>query len=209
MLTRIDRSLYRCAAAVAIGVSIAAAAAAEPPRATVANLQIAFATDVAAGARYTAYADRAEQEGLPEVAALFRAAAHAEGVRARLHGDVLRRAGREPLVPSPPPPAVSTTRANLLSVLGQENTERTSTYPRFIDQARRDGAPEAVLAFTLAHHAEEGLVRLHQDAVATPRARRGAGVFHVCETCGHVVQGPPPERCPVSLTPRSGFTRVP
>lgn len=212
MLTRTDTAPRWRAAVLAIGALGATATAAAAPGAptlTAANLNTAYAADLHAQARYAAFASQAQQERLGQLAALFRAAAHAEGVRARLHADAFRRMGTEPLAPPPPAPRVGTTRANLVSVLAHENAERARTYPALVEQARRDGAIEAILAFTLAHHAEAGLLRLYQEAFGALRPKEEpVEAFHVCETCGHVVRGGPPERCPVSLTPRSGFRRV-
>ncbi|HYG70497.1 MAG TPA: ferritin family protein [Anaeromyxobacteraceae bacterium] len=207
MRTRTDLA-SRCAAA-AVAALWAAAASAVEPAATTANLQAAFENDVRARDRYRAFAERAERDGEPDAAALFRAAAHAEGVRARLHGDTLRRLGAEPRPATAAVPTAGDTRANLLAILGRENIERATVYPSYVERARRDAIPEAVLAFTLAHHAEASLVALYQDAVAGRRPPREHGDFHVCETCGYVVRGDPPERCPVSLSPRGAFTRIP
>ncbi len=176
---------------------------------TISNLDAAHRSDVQARARYLAFASRADEAGFANTAALFRAAAHAEAVRARSHRNALRRLGAEPSPFTPTPPPVRGTRANLLAALGQENAERVAVYPRLVDRARQDAVPEAILTFTLAGRAEDGLVRLHQQEVANlAPARRATEVFHVCETCGHVVRGAPPERCPVSHSPRNAFTLV-
>ena len=49
------------------------------------NLQEAFAGESQANRRYTFFAEKAEKEGLKQVARLFRAAAEAETVHARNH----------------------------------------------------------------------------------------------------------------------------
>ncbi len=176
---------------------------------TIGNLDAAHRADIQARARYLAFAERADEESFANAAALFRAAAHAEGVRARSHRDALRRLGAEPSPVTATPPAVRGTRANLLAILAQENAERVAVYPRLVEQARQAAMPDAVLTFTLAGRAEDGLVRLYQEAVSgLAPARRATEVFHVCETCGHVVRGAPPDRCPVSLSPRAAFTVV-
>lgn len=197
----------RIAVALAATAVLASAAAAAEAPATLANLHAAWASDVQAQARYRAFAERADQDGRGGDAALFRAAAHAEGVRARLHAEVIRHLGAEPRMASAEAPIVRATRANLVSTLAEENSERAAEYPRWVDQARRDGVPEAVLAFTLAHHAQPSLVSLLQDAVTRRNATAGTEL-HVCETCGMLVRGPAPERCPVSLSPRAAFTRI-
>ena len=56
------------------------------------NLHAAFAGESQASRKYYAFAKRADEEGLPQVAKLFRAAAHAETIHAANHlrtvGDV-------------------------------------------------------------------------------------------------------------------------
>jgi rubrerythrin len=204
MRTRAEIAI-RGATGVAVLLLATGTLAAEP--ATLANLQAAFEDDIHAEARYRAFAERAVQERQRDAAALFRAAAHAERVRARSHAEVLRRLGAEPVEPPVREPVVRTTRSNLMSILAHENAERVAVYPRLIDEARRERIPDAILSFTLAHHAEEGLVRLYQDALSKPPAP-AESVLHVCETCGHVVRGDPPARCPVSLSSRAAFTAI-
>ena len=59
-------------------------------RESIKNLKEAFAGESQANRRYLAYAKKADEEGLPQVSKLFRAAAHAETVHALNH---LRIAG--------------------------------------------------------------------------------------------------------------------
>ncbi|NCC06097.1 MAG: rubrerythrin family protein, partial [Proteobacteria bacterium] len=49
---------------------------------TTENLKEAFAGESQANRKYLAFAKKAEEEGLPQVAKLFRAAAHAETIHA-------------------------------------------------------------------------------------------------------------------------------
>jgi len=54
------------------------------------NLKDAFAGESQANRRYVAFARRAEQENLPQIARLFRAAAQAETVHALNHFQAMR-----------------------------------------------------------------------------------------------------------------------
>ena len=49
------------------------------------NLKNAFAGESQANRRYTAFARKADEEGFPQVAKLFRAAAEAEAIHALNH----------------------------------------------------------------------------------------------------------------------------
>ena len=53
--------------------------------ATIDNLKEAFAGESQANRKYLAFAKKAEQEGRPQIAKLFRAAADAETVHAHAH----------------------------------------------------------------------------------------------------------------------------
>jgi rubrerythrin len=184
--------------------ALAAVAATETTR----NLQRAHAHDVAAAATYAAYAERAANEGHRQVAKLFRAAARSEEVRARAYAALLRRGGVEP-TSAETTPTVNTTHRNLMRIVADENAERASTYPRYAGQARLDGHPEAVLAFTLAHAVESELVKLYQDALSGLGTSRDPGeAFHVCETCGHVARKSAPDRCPVCLSGQAAYASV-
>lgn len=176
---------------------------------TLANLQAAFAADTLAQERYLAFAAKADQEGYPRVARIFRAAARSELARARSHADTLRHLGGEATPPPSAPATVKGTRQNLLDTLAHENAERLGGYPRLVQQARAEGQPEAVLSFTLAHLAEAGLVRVYQEALADLGGMRApGGVIHVCRTCGHVEREGAPERCRVCLAGGDAFEPV-
>ena len=54
------------------------------------NLQEAFAGESQANRKYLAFAKKADQEGFPQAAKLFRAAAEAETVHAHAHLRVLK-----------------------------------------------------------------------------------------------------------------------
>ncbi len=196
-----------------LGAAPARAAAPAAPQVaapvTRANLQAAFAADTHAQARYLAFAAKADQEGYPRVARIFRAAARSELARARSHAETLRHLGGEATTPPPAPATVNGTRQNLLDTLAHENAERLGAYPRLVQQARAEGQPEAVLSFTLAHSAEAGLVRLYQEALADLGGMRAPGeVIHVCKTCGHVERQGAPARCPVCLSGPDAFEKV-
>jgi len=52
---------------------------------TLDDLQAAFAGESQANRKYTAFAQKADADGYPQIAKLFRAAAHAETVHALAH----------------------------------------------------------------------------------------------------------------------------
>ncbi|MCX6654949.1 MAG: rubrerythrin family protein, partial [Candidatus Bathyarchaeota archaeon] len=82
------------------------------------KLMEAFAGESQANRRYLAFAKKAEEEGLPLIAKLFRAAAEAETVHALNH---LRIAGK-----------VGMTVSNLDEAINGETFEFRKMYPEFI-----------------------------------------------------------------------------
>ena len=105
------------------------------------NLKIAFAHESQTNIEYLAYAHRAMDEGLMEVAQLFHEAAGAEVVHALSH---LRAMG-----------GVETTKENLEDAAEGENLEILSMYPKFIEEAEGDGREEAARSFRIAFEREK------------------------------------------------------
>lgn len=164
--------------------------------ATTDNLKAAFAGESQANRKYLAYAKKAEEDGLPQVAKLFRAAAEAETIHAHAHLKVLG--------------GVKDTAANLQDAIAGENYEHVSMYPGFIEAAKAEGAKDAVRSFSWANAVE----RIHEDkyrAAATAVAEGRdlpAKKLYVCPLCGNVEEEHPPERCPVCGAPGSSFKEV-
>ena len=93
--------------------------------ATTENLQAAFAGESQANRKYLAFAKKAETDGFPQVAKLFRAAAEAETVHAHAHLRVLK--------------GVQGTAANLQAAIEGEAYEFQKMYPQFVAEAEKEG----------------------------------------------------------------------
>ena len=93
------------------------------------NLQEAFAGESQANRKYLAFAKKADQEGFPQVANLFRAAAEAETVHAHAHLRVLK--------------GVKSTAENLKEAIAGETHEFKSMYPAMIEAAQSEGEKAA------------------------------------------------------------------
>ena len=99
------------------------------------NLKAAFAGESQANRLYFAFAKAAEQEGFPQIAKLFKAAAEAETVHAHNH---LRVMGQ-----------VKTTADNLGTAVSGETYEFKKMYPQFIEEAKAEGNKKAVTELRL------------------------------------------------------------
>jgi rubrerythrin len=152
---------------------------------TQANLEAAFAGESQAHMKYTIFADKAEKEGYPEVARLFRAIAYAERVHATNH---LRELG-----------GIDKTAANLETAFDGENYENTEMYPAFDAVAKLQEEKRAQRSIHYALEAEkihEAMYIGARESVLTGKDIASAPVF-VCPVCGHTVIGEAPDKCPV------------
>jgi len=160
------------------------------------NLQEAFAGESQANRRYIFFADKADKEGYPQIARLFRAAAEAETVHARNHFNAMD--------------GVGSTKANLNAGVIGEHQEFTGMYPRFIEQARADQYRRAEVSFDWANKVEEIHHGFFQAALKALNSDEAMGdkPYFVCQACGNTVEGEAPDTCPICGAPRSAFKRV-
>ena len=160
------------------------------------NLAAAFAGESQANRRYLAWAEKADQEGKPNAARLFRAVAEAETIHAINH---LKALG-----------GVGSTLDNLENALQGETDEITGMYPMFMDQAKRDANNDALKSFFWANEAEETHAQLYRKAVEAVKAGGDAslGELWICDVCGYTVEGAPPDKCPTCQMGKDKFVKV-
>ncbi len=101
------------------------------------NLKEAFARESQANRRYLYFAQKADVEGYPDVAMLFRSVAEGETGHAFGHFDFLAEIG-DPATGEP----VGPTEDNLKSAITGETYEYTEMYPGFSKTAREEGFDE-------------------------------------------------------------------
>src|ERR1700677_576946 len=98
------------------------------------NLKTACAGESQPNRRYLYFAQKADVEGYPDVAALFRSVAEGETGHAFGHFDFLREVG-DPVTGA----AVGPTEDNLRSAIEGETYEYSEMYPGFAKTARDEG----------------------------------------------------------------------
>jgi rubrerythrin len=149
------------------------------------NLQEAFASESQAYVRYSLFAAIAEQEGWPEVARLFRAAAEAELVHSRNHFSAMGGLG-----PS---------KSNLLAAATSEQSAITAMYPGFLDQAKIDRNEGARISFEYALQAEKGHNKIFEKAYQSFKEKQQISVekYSICSVCGSLFVGGAPASCDV------------
>jgi rubrerythrin len=175
---------------------------------TLEDLQTAYDGESNAAARYKAFGARADAEGYPGAARLFRAASRAETIHAQNHAKVIRALGGTPRA-EVGAPTVKGTRENLQAALAGETYEKDKMYPEFLARARQAGNAEAVRTLNLARNAEIEHAKLYQAALDDLEGQKSAGApFYVCGVCGYTTRSLPVDKCPSSFSPREKFERV-
>lgn len=160
------------------------------------NLKAAFAGESQANRMYLAFAKKAEAEGYPQVAKLFRAAAEAETVHAHAHFRVMD--------------GIKSTKENLAEAIKGEGFEFQQMYPGYLKEAQDEGNKAAAMSFQNALAVEEIHHGLYSEAMSVLEAGADlpASKVYVCGVCGNTVFGEPPEKCPICGAPKNKFDEV-
>lgn len=160
------------------------------------NLQAAFAGESQANRTYLAFAKKADEEGNPGVAQLFRAAAAAETVHAHNHLNVLQK--------------VKSTLENLQEAYNGEHHEFTEMYPEFIETSKKEGDNDAFRTFHYANEVEKVHGELYQKAIDSIKAGKDIPQqdYYVCPRCGYTAESAAPDKCPVCGAEKDLFDKV-
>ena len=160
------------------------------------NILEAFGGESMANRRYTFFAEKAEKEGYPQVARLFRAVAEAETVHARNHLLTID--------------AIGATKDNLLAAVMGEHQEFTAMYPAFIERATQEKNDRAVRTFNWANEVEKIHHGYFEAALAALKEEKQPedATYYVCQVCGNTVTGEPPEKCPICGAPAKAFKKM-
>lgn len=160
-------------------------------------LQTAFSGESQANRRYVVFAERAQAQGYPEVARLFRAAAESEAIHARA---MLRAMA-----------GIGDTLENLQRAAAGEHHESTELYPRLIQEASRQGDRLAVKALQNALETEIKHEELYRSAITAVEKGEDLppSALWICRVCGYVHAGAEaPDPCPVCGVPGTQFYAV-
>jgi rubrerythrin len=164
--------------------------------ATLDNLKAAFAGESQANRKYLAFAKKADSEGKPQIAKLFRAAAEAETVHAHAHLRVMNGVGG--------------TAENVKAAIEGEGYEFTKMYPDFVAEAKKEGNQAALKSFEFAMTVEKVHYGLYGSAAEALKAGKDlpAAKIFVCPVCGNTVLDGAPDKCPVCGVAGSKFTEI-
>jgi rubrerythrin len=160
------------------------------------NIDAAVKGESAANRRYTFYAEKADKEGYPQIAKLFRAVAEAENVHARNHLNVIDAIGK--------------TKDNVFAASLGEREEFTSMYPFFIEAAIREKNDRAERSFDWANKVEKVHYSYFDKAFTDLKdGKKPEDVtYYVCQVCGNTVKGEAPDKCQVCGAAAKAFKKV-
>ena len=157
------------------------------------NLKQAFAGECQASVRYMAFAEKAEVDGFPGLAKLFRAASKAEMAHALSH----LRASR----------VVNETAANLEAAVEGETFEFKQMYPAMVKDAVQENEIDARHSFEYAMSIEMVHAKLFKKAMEEEILNSEAN-YYVCPVCGHTVRGKAPKKCPYCGVDEKKFIEI-
>ncbi len=157
-------------------------------------LKEAFAGESQANRKYLAFAVKADQEGYPQMARLFRAAAEAETVHAHNHLRALK--------------GIGSTRENLQEAINGETHEFKKMYPEMIEAAKSEGQKEAERSFHYANEVEKIHAQLYQKLLDGFERPQENYPYYVCPICGYTAEKSAPGVCPVCGAKGESFKRI-
>ena len=148
------------------------------------NLDEAFAGESQANQKYRVFAKRAEKDGFPNIAKLFRLTSEAERIHAEGHLRAME--------------GINSTAENLKAAIEGETYEYTEMYPPMLEAAEQEDH-RAKIMFGYAVKVEAVHAKLYKMALEA--AERGEDLsesnIYLCPVCGYIEFGDRPEKCPV------------
>jgi rubrerythrin len=150
----------------------------------------AYTGEAKAALRLKVYADKAEKEGYPQMARLFRVISFSE----EIHGTRALRMLKE----------IKGTEENLQASFESETKVAGVAYDEFIKLATAEGNNVAAIFFSQSRDVEDVHARLYKEAMAHLMEERET-TYHVCKVCGFVSDGVLPDECPVCGAKKEQF----
>ena len=150
----------------------------------------AYTGEAKAALRLKLFAEKAEGEGYPQVAKLFRVIAFSE----EIHGSRCLRKLKE----------IKSTEENLADSFESETMVAEVAYDEFIKLANREGDQAAATILSQCRDVEETHARLYREAMTHLMEEREAD-YYVCKVCGFVSDGVLPDECPVCAAGKEQF----
>ena len=165
------------------------------------NLALAFSGELLGYKTLLSFAERADEEGFPQVAKLFRAAAVGESIHSY---NFLRAMGGGKIIKgnlnvSNPDGSVKSTRKNLKVAIRGEKMAHGNVYPSFIEAGKLEENHDAEKAFQWASEVEKIHEQLFEKALNCIKNDKDLDDMEVylCPICGYLSEGTIPGKCRV------------
>ncbi|MFH2012009.1 MAG: rubredoxin-like domain-containing protein [Pseudomonadota bacterium] len=158
------------------------------------RLKDAFAGESKAYVRNLAFAKKAEEEELSQIASLFKAVAEAERVHASEYLKYFEG-------------IIGTTEENLKAAFESEIKANTQIYPPLIKEAMELKREDVAWSFSRSRDVEERHSKLYKDALSAMVTDQVVD-YHVCQVCGYVFDGDLPDECPVCKVTKDNFKKI-
>lgn len=166
----------------------------ELPAALADSLKQAFAEESGEHVRNTAFARKADQEDLPQIARLFRAVAEAEKVHAAEYLKYFEG-------------MIGDTEENLKTSFEGEIKANMESYPPLIKQALELDREDVAGSFSRARDVEERHAELYKKALDAMMSDKEPE-YHVCQMCGYVFDRELPDECPICRATKANFKKI-
>lgn len=186
---------------------------------TTENLHKALVGEAEACVRYLGFARKADEEGYPGVARLFRAASCSEKTHAQSHQSVLQAENEiVELLDSEEKldhaigqlmaaGDIKGTLENLQAAIEGETFEFKTMYPAMIKDAIAEKQLEARHSLEYAMSIEMLHAKLFKKALAAPEKDEIDSYF-VCPLCGYTVESKAPGKCPYCGVDKEKFHHI-
>jgi rubrerythrin len=159
------------------------------------NLRDAYAGESQAHMRYLIFANKAQEEGRPNVANLFRAIAFAEQVHATNHFKTLGD--------------LDETVENLQEAIAGESFEVEEMYPAYDAVAKLQSEKGAIRSIHFAVEAEKLHAALYTEARQAVKDGKDVEykTVYICPVCGYTSTESAPDNCPVCGVVKDKFVK--
>ena len=171
------------------------------------NLRSAYGGESQAHMRYRIWASKADEDGFPTVARLFRATSDAEEVHATLHFKALKDEKGDFAVTSGGGFGLGTTSENLQGAINGETFEVNEMYPAYIAVAEMQEEKAAISAMRFAIEAEKVHAELFTKAKETVDNGKDleAENIYLCPVCGFISITGEEDNCPICKAKKEIF----
>lgn len=170
--------------------------------------QAAFSQESKDLAQYLAFADKADEEGQPEIGKVFRALARAKQYFLDYDAQSIKALGDTPGAATGTP-LVKNTAENLKSALDSELYKSNEMYPGLLAQIPPDHSEEVRNAFMKAGKIAAAHAGLLQEILADNPSKIPVSAYNVCSSCGYVfLDWAEVENCPICGASKDKFTKI-